>query len=494
MTANVPSSARPRRPAAEGEFRAAAGPARAARLNEAIERPALFWLLVAGLAWVPLWYGSNDLIAWGINAILFPGLAIVYELSLLLRGDGHPIGIRRLAVPAALFAAVLAFIGAQNLTFASMPLLHPIWGMAADVLQRPLPASVSVDRDLTALALIRLITAASVFWLALQLCRNAARARLLVRSVATIGCLYAAYGIVAFTSQGARIPWLKIPPTGGFLSSTFINRNSFATYAGIGLVTTCGLILRLYRHEVGGSAGLWRLRMASFIETTGQAGGPLLGGAFVMLVALLLTGSRGGILATAVGLFVLGVLTFKRGTHRSAWPIEAVIFGGTIIAAVLYFFADAFVANLVERGITDTDRMVVYSITLRSILDAPLVGFGYGTFADVFPLYRDRSIAVQGVWEQAHGTYLEAFQGLGLVFGSMLVATAVLLVLRCIKGAAARQENATVPRIAASAALLVGVHALVDFSLQIQAIALTVMALLGAGVAQSDSSRLALAD
>src|SRR5262249_32590577 len=200
-------------------------------------------------------------------------------------------------------------------------------GVAADVLQRPLPASVGVDRALTALALIRLITAASVFWLALQLCRNAGRARLLVRAVATIGCLYAAYGIVAFTSQGARIPWLKIPPTGGFLSSTFINRNSFATYAGIGLVTTCGLILRLYRHEVGGSAGLWRLRMASFIETTGQAGGPLLGGAFVMLVALLLTGSRGGILAAAVGLFVLGALTFKRGARRSRWPIEGLIFG-----------------------------------------------------------------------------------------------------------------------------------------------------------------------
>src|SRR5262249_18146965 len=388
MAANVPSSARPQRVVAEGSL-PAAGPARAVPLDEAIERPALFWLFVAALAWVPFWYGSNDLIAWGVNAVLFPGLAILYELSLLLRGHGHPIGIRRLAVPAALFAAVVAFIGAQTLTFAPVPPLHPLWGMASEVLGRPLQASVSVDRGLTALALVRLITGASVFWLALQLCRNGVRARLLMKSVAAIGCLYAAYGIFALTSQAARIPWLKIPPTGGFVSSTFINRNSFATYAGVGLVTICGLVLRLYRRELGDAGGPWRLRLASFIETIGQTGGVLLGGAFVMLVALLLTGSRGGILATAVGLFVLGVLTFKRGTHRSAWPIEAVIFGGTIIAAVLYFFADAFVANLVERGITDTDRMVVYSITLRSILDAPLVGFGYGTFADVFPLYRD---------------------------------------------------------------------------------------------------------
>ena len=57
-----------------------------------------------------------------------------------------------------------------------------------------------------------------------------------------------------------------------------------------------------------------------------------------------------------------------------------------------------------------------------------------------------------------------------------------------------RQENVTVPRVAVAAAFLVGVHALVDFSLQIQAVALTFMAVLGAGVAQSASSRLALND
>ena len=40
-----------------------------------------FGLLVAGLAWVPFWFGSDGLIAWGINATIFPGLAALYELS-----------------------------------------------------------------------------------------------------------------------------------------------------------------------------------------------------------------------------------------------------------------------------------------------------------------------------------------------------------------------------------------------------------------------------
>jgi hypothetical protein len=75
----------------------------------------------------------------------------------------------------------------------------------------------------------------------------------------------------------------------------------------------------------------------------------------------------------------------------------------------------------------------------------------------------------------------------------MLVAMVAVLVWRCVKGAATRQMNET-PGVVASVALLLGAHALVDFSLQLQAVAITFMALLGAGVAQSESSRLTLAD
>jgi O-antigen ligase len=101
---------------------------------------------------------------------------------------------------------------------------------------------------------------------------------------------------------------------------------------------------------------------------------------------------------------------------------------------------------------------------------------------------------VQGIWDHAHNTYLEILQGLGLVFGSMLLGSVVLLVFRCARGAITRHESAMVPRVATGAACLVGIHALVDFSLEIQAITLTFMALLGAGAAQSASSRLGLED
>jgi hypothetical protein len=136
---------------------------------------ALLWGFIAGLAWCPFWFGGSVLLAWGINAVLFPGLLVIYELSLLIRGARHPVAIRQIALPAALFAAVVLWILIQNATWTPDWLHHPIWQMAADALGKPVEGSISVDRELTSLALLRLITAASAFWLALQICRDAAR-------------------------------------------------------------------------------------------------------------------------------------------------------------------------------------------------------------------------------------------------------------------------------------------------------------------------------
>ena len=63
-------------------------------VRSTIVEQALLWAFIAGLAWCPFWFGSNALVAWGVNAVLFPGLAIIYELSLLIRGERHPVAIK----------------------------------------------------------------------------------------------------------------------------------------------------------------------------------------------------------------------------------------------------------------------------------------------------------------------------------------------------------------------------------------------------------------
>jgi O-antigen ligase len=455
----------------------------------------LFWAFVAGLAWCPFWFGSSDLTAWGINAVVFPGLAVVYEISILVRGTRHPVGIKAIQIPAALFAAVVFWIVIQNATWTPPSLQHPIWQMTADALERPVIGSISVNRDLTSLALLRLITAASVFWLALQLCRNPSRAHLLLRAIAIIGAAYAAYGLIAFAATPGYVLWLPTMFSKGYVTSTFVNHNSFATYAGIGLIAVCGLILRLYRREVASPGSPLQFKIASFIEVTGKRGAFLLSVGFLILAALLLSGSRGGIIATALGLFAFGALSFeKRKKNGSTDQREIIVFVALLVGAAFLAFGDVFVGKIAQQGLRDENRLSVYAITLGSILDNPVLGYGYGTFSDVFPMFRDRSISVQGKWTMAHNTYLEVFQGLGLIFGSILLTSVGFLVFYCLKGAAARQTSATAPAVATGVAFLVGVHSLVDFSLQIQAVALTFMSVLGAGVAQSKSSRLVVND
>ena len=108
-------------------------------------------------------------------------------------------------------------------------------------------------------------------------------------------------------------------------------------------------------------------------------------------------------------------------------------------------FGDLLVGRITQQGFWDSGRPAVYTIMIRSILDAPLTGYGYGTFRDIFPMFRDQSAGTFGKWDMAHNTYLEVFQGLGLLFGLLLVASIVLLALRCVKGAMTRQENEMIP-------------------------------------------------
>jgi O-antigen ligase len=369
---------------------------------------------------------------------------------------------------------------------------HPIWQLASEVLGRPVSGSISVDRSLTAIALLRLITAASVFWLALQLSRDATRARWLLWSVVAISALYAALGIFAlgFLPTGAVFARADLQRA-NVVTSTFVNQNHYVTFAGIGFIAALGLILRLYRRRLGRTGHLLRLKIAALIDTTGGQGAVPLALAFVILTGLLLTGSRGGIIATGCGFLVLLALNMRGERrslrHKGSLRHEALllIFATLVVGAVFVAFSNVFVGRIGADGVYEQGRLHIFTVAILSILSSPVLGFGYGTFSAAFPMFHDESVNIWSFWDKAHNTYLEAFQGLGLLFGGMLIASIVVLVWDCLKGARIRRRDATIPAIAASVSFLVGVHALVDFSLQIQAVTLTYLAVLGVGVAQA---------
>jgi hypothetical protein len=453
----------------------------------------ILWGVIAGLAWTPAYLGGNAVIVWGANAVLFGALAMAYEISIVVRRRSHPVGVAKVAVPTALFLLVVLWIVLQTATWAPGALQHPIWSMAADVLGRPVAGSISVDRDLTALSLLGLITSACVFWLAMQLCRNAERAEKLLTAIAVTGVFYALYGLAAFVISPGYTLWYENPEANGFLTSTFYNKNTYGTYAGIVLCTLVGLSLSYYRRRAAEAGVSFKYRLAVLLDVTGGGGTVLLAAIFVTLVSLLLTASRGAIVSTAFGLIVISALG-SRSKRRGREQRLTVIIGALLLASIFVGFGDEFLGRVESNGVVDAQRLAVANVTISSTLHSPALGYGYGTFGAIFPMFRDRSIGIFNRWLMAHNSYLEVFQGLGLVFGAMLIGSVSILAARCLKGATTRYTTLTPSRVAAGVSLLVGLHALVDFSLQIQGVALIFAAILGAGVAQSESSRADISD
>ena len=368
-------------------------------------------------------------------------------------------------------------------------LAHPAWQMGSEALGRELPGRVSVDPDLTAQGILRLVTAGLVFWVAAQLSGSAGRAYALLTGLVCIEIAFGVYGLFnnAIAVRGTA------PGIDSSISSTFANRNTYATYAGLGALTALALAWRGLRHAIGGAGSSTRMIVSALIASVGGWGLWRVGATLVMVALLMLSASRGGVLATVAGAAGLAGLTLARQARSRTGgkgTILAVVGGGIVLLLVAFLvFGDLILGRLTEQGLGDQGRHFIYATAGSAIASSPWLGYGYGTFVSVFPMFNEGTGDAFVTWDLAHNTYLEVLMGSGLPGGILLIAAVVLPALTCARGALRRDRDATLPTLGAAASILVGLHALVDFSLQYQGVALTYAVILGIGFAQASPPR-----
>jgi O-antigen ligase len=473
-----PSRARP----AEGDL------PRAKALLDAYLHEAAFAGLGVGIALAPFWFGGNRPIVWSLSAAYFGSLTLVYELGLAASAREHPIALKRIGYPALAFAATALWLVLQMSALTPADYHQPIWQMASEALGRAIPGAISLDRDETYWALVRLMTLGLAFWLALQTGRSPERAKRAVALIAALGAAYAAYGIVALFVFPRTTLWFDKLSYLDSVTSTFVNRNSYATYAGIGLIAALTLSFGAYA-EASRRHGDGLRTLASFVAASVGTGGAWLAAAVVIGVALILTGSRGGVSASLFGLLAFAILAAARGRKRGLGAGVGLLVGLLAVALAFFAFGDFFAERVAEQGFNSDDRLSAYRLTWLSIEDSPWLGFGYGTFRQVFSMYRDSSIGPFGVWDLAHDSYLELLQGLGAPMAMVFLSAIAVLIARCAYGALTRGRSASAAVAAVAATMIVMLHSFVDFSMQMQGVALTWTALVGFGVAQSWGSR-----
>ena len=448
----------------------------------------VFWPLVAIVSLAPLPFASVTVYAWAPLASATAAILALWSALLVFGVTRLSVSPTRFAIPGLLFAGAIIWICLQIAPFTPASWHHPVWPRAAEVLSTKLPGSVTLDRFATASALARLLWYAAIFWLALQLCRNADAARRALGALALAAFLYAAYGLAIEFSGARMVLWMEKFAYLDSVTSTFINRNSYATYAGIGLIALTAAIVRKLTHQQGGGGPTGNRVSAGVVFLFEHAWHLLLAWA-VVVTALFLTDSRAGVVSSLIGLIAfLLVLASSRTRARRAF-----IWGLVPVLAVLVgFFAisgDVVGKRLVRTlGATDL-RFEIYDVTLNGISKYPLLGTGYGTYRQAFELLRPERFSHGGVILRAHNTYLENALELGIPAAALLTLSVVLLAIICLRGVRRRRTDAFYPALGVGVTVLVGLHSLVDFSLQMPAVSVTYAFIMGIACAQSWSSR-----
>ena len=449
------------------------------------------WSLIALALWVPLPLGSARPWAAGVLAIAAGLIVMAGGVADLAFGREQPAESRALGIAAALFALALGWAVVQSLPLAPSGWQHPLWAEAQSLLATPPAGRIGIDPSAARNALVHLICDAAIFWLAFRAAQRPEGARAILIAVAAIGALYAGWGLIVYGIGNRTVLWFDKWAYPDDLTSTFVNRNSFATFAGLALVTSVGLLVDTVLARIDFQQDR-RLVLRSLFDLVMGRAAWLVAAIALTLTAVLLTHSRGGAAATGAGIVGLIVMTFLAPSLRGPWRR-----GFAVIAAVAALLLVAISGATTLGRIADTSwdvegRREIYELTLEAIRNTPLLGTGLGSFKWIFPNYRTEDLPF--TIELAHNDYLENMLELGIPAALLLTSAVALLVFTCVRGVFRRRRNAIVPCIAVGASLLVGGHACFDFSLQIPAVSLFYLLLLGAGVAQSASTRVHAGD
>ena len=417
-------------------------------------------------------------------------------ISLLVEGRRYPsLKMSSILLPLLLISAGLVWAVVQILPLSSILPTHPAWAVASETLGRAVPTVISVNPSETQWSLLRWITAGAVLIGSYCLARNENNTSILLHTMLLMMAMAAVYGLLRLSFSFDKILWFD-EQAGSYLTSGFINRNSAATYFGMGTIAAFGVILRRARktltsNQETSGRDLVRLWTGAF---SGWLGLNLV--VFVLLfVTLLVTGSRGGILATVAAMLLLILLYSLRqtaGRSRSfsgpGWVL--IIIACTVLIVGVFEMSGArILGRLMDQGFDSEARLDTYRRTFVAIGDYLWVGSGLGTFQDVFPAYRLEIAAGRQVWDKAHNDYIELVLGLGVPASLLILLGLAGLVWRVLSGFFNRRRDAHFAAIAAGSAVLVALHSTVDFSLQIQANTLAFALLLGLGLGQSVSSR-----
>ncbi|MCX5829794.1 MAG: O-antigen ligase family protein [Deltaproteobacteria bacterium] len=308
---------------------------------------------------------------------------------------------------------------------------------------------------------------------------------LLILCVATVESLY---GIIETYSGSERMLWAKKLYYIGDVTGTYDNRNHFAglmamgiilaaAYAGAFAIRGQGKARRSSRKD-----GL-KEKILVFFSSEGFFTRRFLiifSGA-VMGVGLVLSRSRGGIIATTVALLFMGLFfVFRKDLRRKG----AIILGLFLLMSgySLAVGLDKTVERFKKFDLAYQDRALVTHNSLKMFDDYRMAGVGVGNFKYAYPRYQDPKHVRQSMIF-SHNDWVQLLAEAGVVGLILMLAGIGYYLYPVVRKCLARRSAFAVCLGVASLAALVAtaIHAWSDFNLRIPANFMILTAVLAIG-------------
>lgn len=387
-------------------------------------------LLIVLLLAAPLAFGAVEPWAWATLIIFTVITAILWGIG-SLRSAELEIEWSILYIPALLFLALVIIQRSFNLTS---------------------------DPISTRESCIKLASYLVLLFLSQQLFRGISQSAwsLFGRAITLYVFVLSLFSITQFFSSPDLLYGVVAPRWGGTVFGPYVNHNHYAGLMEVVIPIALGYVVALG----------W-----------GTAAQPLLlFGVLVAISSVLVSGSRGGIIAL-VGEFLIFGTMLLREHLRSGGLRAAVMVGLGFCLAILVLFLWIDPGKVTKRlqetaeapEASFNDRKQYAMSALRMFRDHPILGIGIGSFESVYPRYQTFSSDL--LVDHAHNDYAEALAEGGIV-GALLIVGAVVTFCKVSFARKGRHRERNFYWISLGAA--VGccgllIHSLSDFNLHIPA-------------------------
>jgi len=315
------------------------------------------------------------------------------------------------------------------------------------------------------------------------------RAVSILKTVTVVGFLVAVFGLVQLLTWNGKIFWVRSVPHGSGtmprVFGPFVNHNHFAGYVEMIIPVALSLALWLV-----GNRRTPSFKAASTAQRDGWSSALPDGSneergrlsrvtlatfaAVILIVSLLISLSRGGILSAFISGAILLILLCRRIVSRLV-RVSIVLALPTVVIAMLALIGAEAVkkqlgtyANL-SRESSFRLRVIIWERVIREMPAYAWVGSGLGAFEDSFaPVSPAGS---QGRWDRAHNDYLQLLWETGIAGGLLFVLGSGIFIRRYWWPALLGHERPVdLFRVGMAVSLLsIALHSSVDFCLQIGA-------------------------